>query len=145
VQAQDGAAEEPMVAWDPALETGLVEIDDQHRLIFKKAGATLDAVAAGGGAGEVQRALRFLVDYAALHFRTEERYMALSNYPHAALHSEDHERLTHRLVELSAAYQADGATGALVGDLVALISGWLTDHILGADRLLAAHLRATQP
>ena len=101
-----------MFTWDPALETGINEIDEQHRLLFRKADAVLEAVAAGQGAMEVRRTLQFLSDYAALHFETEERYMRAAGFPDADAHAEIHQRITRRLVEMAAEFHARGASPA---------------------------------
>jgi hemerythrin-like metal-binding protein len=129
-----------MIPWDPALETGIVEIDDQHQLLFRKAGFVLDAVAAGQGPFEVGRALDFLLDYAAEHFGTEERYMRLSGYPELEAHIQAHQALTERLKTCADAFAAQGATAALVTDIEALVRGWLSEHIRKNDRRLATFL-----
>lgn len=130
-----------MFTWDPALETGISELDDQHQLLFRKAGAVLEAVAAGQGAAEVRRTLQFLADYAALHFETEERYMRAAGYPDADAHAEIHQRMTRRLMEVAADYHARGASPALVDDVEALVRGWLTMHIAEKDRAVADWMR----
>jgi hemerythrin-like metal-binding protein len=123
-----------MFTWDPRLETGITELDEQHQLLFRKADAVLEAVAAGGGAQEVQRALTFLADYAAVHFQTEERYMRAAGFPESDAHAEIHRRINRRLAEVDGAYKAQGASQALVADVDALMRGWLTMHIAEKDR-----------
>jgi hemerythrin len=126
-----------MFTWDPKLETGIIEIDEQHRLLFRKAGAVLEAVAAGHGAQEVRQTLQFLADYAALHFETEERFMRAAGFPEVDGHAEIHQRINRRLMEVAAAYHAQGASPALVADVEALVRGWLTMHIAEKDRAAA--------
>ncbi len=137
-----------MFTWDPTLETGVNEIDEQHRLLFRKADAVLEAVAAGQGAMEVRRTLQFLSDYAALHFETEERFMRAAGFPDADAHAEIHQRINRRLVEMAAEFHARGASPALVADVEALVRGWLTMHIAEKDRAVADWIRrarATPP
>jgi hemerythrin len=126
-----------MLTWDPALETGVSEIDEQHRLLFRKAGAVLEAVAAGQGALEVKRTLQFLADYAALHFETEERYMRAAGFPDADAHADIHQRMIRRLTEVASEFHARGASPSLVADVEALVRGWLTMHIAEKDRAVA--------
>jgi hemerythrin len=126
-----------MFTWDPALETGVNEIDEQHRLLFRKADAVLEAVAAGQGALEVKRTLQFLADYAALHFETEERYMRAAGFPDADAHAEIHQRMNRRLMEVASEFHARGASPSLVADVEALMRGWLTMHIAEKDRAVA--------
>ena len=126
-----------MFTWDPKLETGVVELDEQHRLLFRKADAVLEAVAAGQGAAEVKRTLQFLADYAALHFESEERYMRAAGFPEADAHAEIHARITRRIMEVAASFHAQGASPALVADVEALVRGWLTMHIAEKDRAVS--------
>jgi hemerythrin len=126
-----------MFDWDPRLETGISEIDEQHRLLFRKADGVLEAVAAGQGALEVKRTLQFLADYAAVHFETEERYMRAAGFPDADAHAEIHARINRRLMEVATEFHARGASPELVADVEALVRGWLTMHIAEKDRALA--------
>lgn len=130
-----------MLTWDTSLETGVGDIDAQHQLLFRKAGAVLEAVAAGRGAPEVRRALQFLADYAALHFETEERVMRAAGYPDSDAHADIHQRMNRRLMEVAADYHARGASPDLVADVEAMIRGWLTMHIAEKDRAVAEWLK----
>lgn len=133
-----------MFTWDPALETGVTEIDEQHRLLFRRADAVLDAVAAGQGAQEVRRTLQFLADYAALHFETEERYMRAAGFPDADAHAEIHQRINRRIMEVASDFHARGASPALVADVEALVRGWLTMHIAEKDRAVADWIKGAR-
>ncbi len=128
-----------MIAWDASLETGIAELDEQHRLIFAKAGAVLGA-AGVPGAAEVGRTLEFLLDYAAEHFRTEERYMELAGYPDLRPHAAAHADLTARLEAISRTHQGGADPTTVARDLKALVQGWLADHIRRKDRALATFL-----
>jgi hemerythrin len=133
-----------VITWDPKLETGIAEIDEQHQLLFRKAASVLEAVQAGQGGLELQRTITFLADYAAIHFETEERAMRASGFPEAEAHTEIHRRISRRLAEVAADFHADGATTGLVADVEAMMRGWVTMHIMEKDRALADWL-ATRP
>jgi len=130
-----------MLTWDPKLETGIAEIDEQHQLLFRKAASVLQSVEAGQGGMEVQHTIRFLVDYAALHFETEEATMRAAGFPEAEAHAEIHRRINRRLQQVAAEFDAHGATAALVADVRAMMQGWVTLHIMEKDRALAVWLR----
>lgn len=134
-----------MLTWDRALETGSGEIDDQHRLLFKKAEAVLDAVAAGMGAPEVEKTLKFLSHYAALHFEAEERIMRAAGFPGADSHAEVHRRIERRLAQVSEDYARQGASEALVAEIGELMRGWVTVHIMEADRAIADWIGGRAP
>jgi len=131
-----------VITWDPKLETGIAEIDEQHQLLFRKAASVLEAVQAGQGGMELQQTITFLADYAALHFETEERFMRASSFPEADAHAEIHRRISRRLMEVAADFNADGVTSGLVADVEAMMRGWVTMHIMEKDRALADWLDA---
>jgi hemerythrin len=126
-----------MFTWDQKLETGITEIDEQHRLIFRRADAVLEAVAAGEAGPEVKRTIQFRADYASLHFETEERYMRAAGFPEADAHAEIHARINRRIIEVAGEFNAHGASQALVADVDAMMRGWLTMHIMEKDRAVA--------
>lgn len=129
-----------MLPWDPTLDTGHAGIDEQHRRLFAKASALLAAIDEGREAAEVKDLLRFLADYVSEHFDAEERLMKTAGYPGAEGHAVIHRRIERRLVEVATAWHAHGATPALLGDVRALMTGWVTIHIGERDRDLAAYL-----
>jgi hemerythrin len=130
-----------MLAFDPALELGHPLIDAQHRTLFARAGAVVEAIRAGQGAGEVKETLRFLTDYVEEHFAAEEGLMREAGYPGADRHAEIHRRIERRLVEIATAWHAHGATPGLLADVEAMMSGWVTIHISEKDRDVAEFLR----
>lgn len=131
-----------MLAWDPTLELGNARIDAQHRTLFARAAAVVDAIRAGRGAEEVKETLRFLTDYVGQHFADEEGLMRAAGFPGAEGHALIHRRIERRLVELATAWSTHGATPALLADIEAMMSGWVTIHISEKDRELTTYLAA---
>jgi hemerythrin len=68
--------------------------------------------------------------------------MRAAGFPEAEAHAEIHQRITRRLMEVAAAFDAHGASAALVGDVEAMMQGWVSMHIMEKDRALADWLRA---
>ena len=132
-----------MVTWSEALRTGVVEVDEQHQLLFERSAVVRAAVAAGHGTEEVCATIDFLLDYAAVHFETEARYMRLSSYPAEKLHLAEHVKLTRTLALAADAYRAEGATPRLAQELVGFFERWLAGHIDDHDRALAGWLTRT--
>jgi hemerythrin len=131
-----------MPTWDPLLDTGQPEIDAQHHELFACATRLSEAVSRGRAGEEVAGALRFLVDYVLRHFEAEEALMRRHGYPEAEAHAEIHGRLSRRLGEVVAAFQGHGSTEALVGEVDAMMRGWVSIHIGEKDRAFAEFLRA---
>jgi hemerythrin len=126
-----------MLAFDPVLELGHPVIDAQHRTLFARAAALVDAIRAGRAAAEVKDTLRFLTDYVGEHFAAEEGLMREAGFPGAEAHAGIHRRIERRLVEVATAWHAHGATPALLADVEAMMSGWVTIHISEKDREVA--------
>ena len=135
-----------MVTWSDELRTGVAEIDDQHQLLFRRAAVVRDAVLAGQGIEEVQATIDFLLDYAAVHFETEARYMKVAAFPGEQVHLAEHAKLVRTLQRAAEVYRLEGATPKLAEELVGFFERWLADHIHDHDRQLAAWLaKATTP
>lgn len=128
--------------WDPALETGHPEIDLQHRALFRRADRLIAAVRRKHAAAEVADSIRFLREYVREHFEAEEGLMRQHGYPEREAHAGWHERIRRRLDEVVAVYERDGGSDALIGDVEAMMRGWLSLHIGEKDRAFAAFLRS---
>lgn len=125
--------------WDPCLETGIEEIDWEHRRLLNIANRLLDAMARGKGEAAVRPVFRDLKRHAEEHFGHEESFMREMGYPDATAHSEEHRRMFASLEEFEAALESGDPPGAV--QLNALLSHWLLDHILKLDKQYAAFSR----
>lgn len=128
--------------WDPALDTGHAGIDAQHHTLYARADRLIAAIQAGRAAAEVGEAIAFLRAYVDEHFDAEEALMAEHGYPERTVHAGLHERIRRRLDEVVATYERDGSTAALVGDVAAMMRGWISIHIGEKDRAFATFLQA---
>lgn len=112
------------------------DFDAHHQL----QGALIDAYEAAllDGAGRQLAAdtLGHLVDFSAVHFAEEERFMASSGCPHLEPHRAAHGHLLERLRALEGEARVASREEALAA--VAALRGWLLDHVQGPDRALAA-------
>jgi hemerythrin-like metal-binding protein/excisionase family DNA binding protein len=139
--ASPGAsAASPRLAWDPSLALGDETLDAQHQVLFRTAGGFVEAARAGASLPEAEQLLRFVEDYAQVHFRYEEHLMRAHGYPHVEEHVWEHEQFARRLQAEKAAVTA-GAPGA-AREVAELLRSWLTQHVGGSDQRFAAHLRA---
>ena len=62
--------------WKDSYRLGVERIDQQHMELFRMTEDLVNAVKAGAGVEEYQKALGFLKDYVVYHFRDEEAYQA---------------------------------------------------------------------
>jgi len=75
---------------DKDLLTGVDKIDTQHERLVSTARQLIDLTLAKKGYGEIGAIIAALQEYARDHFATEEKYMALNDYPGAPKHLSKH-------------------------------------------------------
>lgn len=118
--------------WDPALETGVGMIDDQHRALFALANALQKAIDDETSDDDtVADALYGLTDYVTEHFGDEEGLMEDLGYPGLGPHRSLHEHLTGEVMRNMAAYFNGEAIAA--AQVAPLVADWLRTHIAKQD------------
>ena len=126
--------------WSPSYETGIQEIDAQHKKLVEILNALYDAMGKGQANKVLGKLLDDLVKYTVVHFATEERLFRQYGYPEAAIHKKEHDALTAQAKKL----QADFAAGKVSLSLTVgtFLKDWLSHHILQADKKYAPFLAA---
>jgi len=125
--------------WHPSLSLGDETLDAQHQVLFRSARKFLDAAASGASKEDVDRLLRFLEDYAEVHFRFEESLMRAHGYPGLDAHAWEHEQFIRRL--RAEGPEARSGTPGAVRTLAELVRAWLARHVGGSDQRVGAHIR----
>ena len=118
-----------LLVWLPELDTGIDEIDKQHRRIVEyintlhELRTTHDREALGEVIGE-------MVDYTISHFAFEESLIESAGYLFSGPHKKVHELFTRRVSELQSRFDAgEDVTAELHG----MLSRWLFNHIRNED------------
>ena len=127
--------------WTNNLATGVAEIDDQHKEIFKRVNRLSEACSEGKGREEVLKLLLFLEDYVKEHFAAEEKLQVRSSYPGYAMHKSQHTRFIADIARLATAFRTEGATLSLVIMTNKTLTAWLVQHISKTDTDFAAYLK----
>ncbi|BDG04222.1 bacteriohemerythrin [Anaeromyxobacter oryzae] len=129
------------IEFDPVLLTGDPSIDAQHRELFARIGALLEASHERRSRDEVRRMLDFLGDYVVSHFGAEERVMEDAGYPGLEAHRGEHRRFVQEFGALREEYQVEGPGPLFVIRVQNRVTAWLREHIYRNDRALGAWLR----
>jgi len=129
------------IDWKQDLETGIEEIDNQHRSIFDKINVLMEAVQARRGKEEVGKTIDFLGDYVVTHFAAEEKFMAVRQYPNLAAHRAAHILFLNDFQILKGQFDREGASLSLVFSVQRQVVDWLFEHIRGTDKAMAAYVR----
>jgi hemerythrin len=121
------------------LETGIADIDDQHRRLFACANAVFSLEGSSASEEVALRAARFLVAYTVYHFRAEEHAMVAMGFAELKRHREQHARLLAQVARVRQLVEDVAPFRTIVGVLHVLLDEWLKEHIGISDRAFARY------
>lgn len=121
-------------SWVPALETGIREVDEQHKKLVDYINILASAVKEKNTA-KTEVVLDKLIRYTVIHFNFEEKLMKHAGYEYLAEHRLIHESFKVQVTR----YRKRLAAGENVADeLLAMLVRWLIRHIKEEDKAFAA-------
>lgn len=131
------------LTFDDAFVTGIEEIDDQHRNLIELTNEASALFARGPTTKQLRQVVRELLGYAIYHFRTEESLMQRYGYGDsdvtgADTHVRAHRDFAAKVVAIQEALQNHEYVD--FERLVDYLADWITRHIMGTDRKLAAFI-----
>ena len=118
--------------WSASLETGVPEMDRQHRRLVDLVNQLHEAMKSGQGATQVDTVLNGLVAYTRTHFQDEENLLRQRGWSGLPGHLQLHQGLLRQLATFVEAHKAGKRISTL--DLSTFLKDWLTKHILQEDR-----------
>ena len=130
--------------WNEKLATGIKTIDSQHQELFKRINNLVKAIKERRCRSEIDNTLKFLDDYARVHFSEEERHMRDTNYAGYAEQLEDHKRYLAALAELkeeASRPRIQGSSYDLSATTNQVVVDWIVAHIMKLDMKFGEHLR----
>ena len=132
-----------ILTWNAYFETGIEEVDQQHRHLVDLVNSVAPALAVADGTIPENMGDLFgqLLDYAAEHFATEERLMLAQGIDrrHFDHHVGSHRGFVENVRQLAADYlDRRDVSGR---HLLCFVANWLVFHILGEDQAMTRQLR----
>lgn len=127
------------ITWDSSFETGIPEIDDQHRHLVEIINTLSDGIGHATKKNLTDIILQ-LKEYAQFHFRAEEGIMEQNGYKDLEEHRDEHERFVDQILLFD--LDIILATEGLAWDMLHFLRGWLTNHILSVDKKFSATIQA---
>lgn len=116
-------------------------IDEQHRRLFALAGRlTLDASANDKDEAGGEAVLADLLDYTHSHFRDEEEFMRLIQYPGLRVHQQAHASIFAGVDQLLARMRTVDRQ-IMRREIGYFISEWLVRHVLHDDLQYTRYIR----
>ena len=128
------------IEWGPEYETGVREIDSQHRTLLGIYNDLNEALQAGNQQEVVGTTIDRLLQYTDFHFKHEERMMVEYGYPMSSAHTAEHYVLIERSKLLQHRMQSGDAQVAM--DTLDFLKRWLINHIQKVDRDLCDYLKS---
>lgn len=129
-----------LMEWDASFNTGIVEIDNQHRQLVDMLNRLNGAMAHGEGASVLGNIFDELKAYTISHFGTEEKLFDETGYPGAEQHKQIHANLLEKVIELESDFKSGRVT--MSREILMLLKDWLQNHIKGVDMEYVDHLKA---
>ncbi len=97
-------------------------------------------MAAGEPTAELSQIVRLIADYAERHGPTEERLMALHDYPLRELHALEHEKFAVRIRAIEQMVSEGHVTAAI--EMLRRLRAWLESHVVEWDAKLGDFLNS---
>lgn len=130
--------------WTKDLAVGVDEIDNQHKELFSRINNLVVAIKKAECKYVIDGTVKFLEDYAVIHFTAEEGYMTRYNYPEYRQHRDQHEIFLNSLNGLKklaatpregvSFYELSVTTNQVVVD-------WIVSHVAAVDKRLGDFLK----
>ncbi|MDO9601750.1 MAG: hemerythrin family protein, partial [Rhodocyclaceae bacterium] len=128
--------------WDARYETGLAEVDAQHKSLVEIINHLGELRASGGSVADLTAALGALADYAKYHFSAEDALMQAAGISpeHSTTHRREHAQFLDHINQISE--EAQGDVMLAIDLLLRYLVKWLAFHILGQDTEMALEIAA---
>ena len=130
--------------WSDNLAVGVATIDSQHKELFKRINNLVLAIKQHRCKSEIDGTLKFLDDYARVHFAEEEKHMKDSQYAGYEEQVEAHKKYLAALIELKAEAalpRVSGSSYDLSATTNQVVVDWIVDHILKLDMQFGNYLK----
>ncbi len=130
-----GAEDDPF-AFTDQYHTGIALVDEEHKRLFeiiRETDQVIHAELLHDKYDEIMRILAELKDYTVLHFQDEEEYMERIGYEGLPGQKRAHEAFVEKLTEINLD-EVDDNQQEYLEELIAFLLGWLSNHILKADK-----------
>lgn len=123
--------------WSAKLETGVSEIDRQHKELLNRGNKLAEELKLGKRNEAVLATLKFLEVYIVEHFEAEEDLQKKCGYPEHIRHKTLHDTFIREFEALRDRIAGEGVDAAAALEISSVLNEWLVEHIGAADREFA--------
>ena len=119
--------------WTKNFDTGVFDIDNQHRELFRRIDRLTLALYEGEGKAELKNLLSYLDSYVHEHFKIEESLMRENNFPQYKQHLEKHRGFKELFSDIQQDFKDRGGDAYLAIRFEKEIRTWWENHVLKTD------------
>lgn len=122
-----------MLVWKDDYCTGLENIDNHHKSIFRQINKLSEKVEKGEGLATIGVFIKSMSSYVKLHFSIEEACMKKYTCPFADKNKEAHTKFLNAFDGFQQRLKTEGPSESLVMEVHDVAENWLTNHIIRID------------
>lgn len=122
-----------MIIWSKDFETGVSEIDEQHKELINRLNTVVTSGMASITKEETEKTIKFLGDYIIKHFNDEEMLQKQWGYPKYEWHKGQHQHYVNEFKKLKSEYMQNGASAKFTLVLNKSMIDWIVKHIKSVD------------
>lgn len=130
--------EEMHFGWNDAYNTGVKEIDSEHKHLLKIIENIIEVNNGEFTCSVTAGLLDDVLDYARLHFQSEEQLMKQYGYPKIASHKKEHDILITELQSQVRMLKASKGSGA---KMLYFLLQWFLKHMLYTDQEIGHYIQ----
>jgi len=125
--------------WNADFETGIKEIDNQHKKMIGYVNELVSSIHDGNGNETAGKLLLNLIEYTKTHFMLEEKAFYRFEYYDIERHTKEHVEFIKKIMEFN---EANKRNEILLGNkLSTFLIDWVKNHILYEDMKYAPILK----
>jgi len=121
------------IDWNDILSVGILEMDDEHKELFKRINALLVGLLGTDGSRNIPNLMASVIEYTVFHFNDEQELMRKHNYPKLKNHMELHTYYLKEMGEIQAELTAGNFNAPLLIKIQEKMVNWLLEHIAKVD------------
>lgn len=135
------------IEWSERMVTGMTQVDVQHRYLLDTLCVANTRLLDDRDDALLAETAKRLLNYAIMHFETEEKLM--QRYGYAAAHPDvarahiaQHREFSRQVVAVCDQLREKRHVSSI--EVLKYLNAWLRQHVLGIDQLLGAFVRNAQ-
>jgi len=121
-----------LIKWNDKMSVKVEEIDIQHKKLVDLLNALHEAMLNRQSKEALGKIISELVNYAAVHFKTEEKYFDQFGYPETEEHKKEHKDFVEKVLDFQKGYEEGRLMLSM--DILNFLKDWLYNHIMGSDQ-----------